>query len=100
MVADAGGHGRVTGFCTNDRIPQQVLSTVPGSSLKGAVRPDILILEKQDRDNLSLMPKDLQYLQDAQHVVQVGYCMEVGKWEVLRKKCAACRADETPETCI
>ena len=46
LVADAGRHGRVTGLAANEWIPQQVLSSVPGSLLQ-RMRPDILISEKE-----------------------------------------------------
>ena len=48
LVADAGRRGRVTGLAANERIPQQVLINVLGSSLQ-RMRPDILIFEKEDK---------------------------------------------------
>ena len=60
LVADAGRHGRVTGLAANDRIPQQVLSHVPGSLLQH-MRPDILKFE--GRENLSVRLEDLQDVQ-------------------------------------
>ena len=62
MVADAGRHGRAKGLAANDRIPQQVLSNVAGSFLY-RMRPDILILGKEDRENPSVRLKDLQDVQ-------------------------------------
>ena len=89
LVADAGRHGRVTGLAANDRIPQQVLSNVPGSILQ-RMRPDILIFEKEDRENLSVRLVDLQDVQQRRlckvHLLEVAYCMEVGYADKYREK--------------
>ena len=85
LVADAGRHGRVTGLAANDRIPQQVLTNVRESILQ-CMRPDIPIFEKEDRGNLSVRLEDLQDAQQRRlckvHLVEVGYCIEVGYAEV------------------
>ena len=81
LVADAGRHGRVTGLAANDRIPQQVLNNVPESILQ-CMCPEILFFEKEDGENLSVRLEDLQDVQQRRlckvHLVEVGYCMEVG----------------------
>ena len=83
LVAEAGRRVRVMGLAANDRIPQQLLTNVPGSILQ-CMRPDIPIFEKEDRlgGNLSVKLEDLQDAQQRRlckvHLVEVGYCMEVG----------------------
>ena len=81
LVADAGRHGKVTGPAANDRIPQHVLSNVPGSILRH-IPPAILLLRKKDRENLLVRLEDLQHVQQRRlckvRLVEVGYCMEVG----------------------
>ena len=52
--------------------------------------PDILIFEKEDRGNLSFRLEDLQGAQlrrlSKVHLVEAGYCMEVGYADKYREK--------------
>ncbi len=45
LVIDAGWHGKVTGIAAFERIPQQVLPSMPDSVLK-RMRPDLLLFER------------------------------------------------------
>ena len=54
------------------------------------MRPDILIFEKEDSENLSVRLKDLQDVQQRRlrkiRLVEVGYSMEVGYADKYREK--------------
>lgn len=62
LVADAGWHGKVTGLCAKSRIPNQVGPRVLEDVLC-RMRPDLLLLEQNSNDKLSLTLEDLQHLQ-------------------------------------
>ena len=81
LVVDAGWHGKVSGLTEVSRIPPQVLNELPEASLR-RMRPDMLIFEKSASDTESLNLDDLQQAVNRRrckvHIIEVGYCMEVG----------------------
>ena len=89
LVADAGWHGKVTGLCAKSRIPSQVLPGVPEDALC-RMRPDLLLLERDSNDNVSLTLEDLQHPQHRRrckvHVIEVGYCTELAYAEKFKEK--------------
>ncbi len=77
-MVDAGWHGKVTGIAAFERIPQQVLPSMPDAVLK-RMRPDLLLFERLEGAG----PLNLDSLEHANerrmckvHVVEVGFCME------------------------
>ncbi len=89
MVMDAGRHGKVTGLEAYERIPEQVLTGVPEASLR-RMRPDILLFERGPEDPSILTLVDLRQSRHRQrcimHIIEVGYCMEVGYLSKYQEK--------------
>ena len=80
LMADAGLHGKVTGLSDVSRISRQVLPNVPETMLR-RMGPDILLFEKNARDNSPLSVQGLEHAQHRRrcivHVVEVGFCTEI-----------------------
>ena len=104
LMADAGWHGKVTGWSVESRIPSQVLRGVPESMLR-RMRPDMLFIEKHTGDDVLPTLHDLKYPRYRRccrvHVVEVGFCTEVAcaqkykeiyeQHRTLFSKCRVCR---------
>ncbi len=88
LMIDAGWHGKVTGIAAFERIPLQVLPSMPDAVLK-RMRPDLLLFERLEGAG----PLNLDSLEHASerrmckvHVVEVGFCMETAYMTKYQEK--------------